>query len=233
MKEFFEHGAGLRVRGLLQQSWKLLRRCRILAGDTGRSQRRGRRTATDGLSATAIGVFRLMAARVRAVAGAGSRGRASLRRFAPVLDAFIAAHSAQLALTGEEAWLLRRAWLEHLEGGDATESARLLLASFRQRRSSGNATGPADPADDDPRADSIWHARLEALVLDEMALAPGVVPVRPERVRHPSTALPAAPVTAGARPLAQGRDPPRLSHARPASQPGDGCHRAIGAGMAA
>ena len=213
MKEFIGHIAGLRLRGALRRT------CRLLAGHRGRSPEGGH-PAFAVVSDMALHAFRLLAGRVRIMGGRRAR-----RRFGPVLDAFITARSVELALTAGETRLLRQAWFDHAEGRDPREAVGLLLASFRQRRNRKELSHPTDAAVD-PDIDALWHRRLTAALLDELAAA---------------TIAPVGWVAAGPRPFTaaatccrqavrRARGPPAARFSRHPDKPGDRRHRAAGAG---
>jgi len=209
MAGFVKHIAGLHVRGVLERSLRLLRTCRALAG-VGNRVHRQRRPAVAFMKEGALTAFRLAARHVRA---AGLR--CVLRRFMPVLDAFVAAESAGLALDAGEKRQFRRAWLAYLAGDDPAEAVGLLLQSVRRRRAAGG--GPDKPvpvcaSDSAPVgevAEGLWHSRL--IVFIQGALGRSCIPGGrlPDAVMARSIEMSVACVSAMAWLAARARDPPR------------------------
>jgi len=180
MNGFRKHVAGLRVRGVVGRSLRLLRALAVSAG------------GLSGCGRT-LGAFRLLAGRLRRAAGGRGRDHALRRRFLPVLDSFVEARRQELGLTHEEALLLHRAWLDHIDGGDPREAAGLLLASFRHRRRQGGGSGIRPGGGDAVR---LWQSRMAALLLEEFPsatvatdLSGGVVADPGERAASPARAV--------------------------------------------
>jgi len=163
----------------------------------------------------AIAAFRRVAGWLRhgAMRSAGGarepRGNGLRRRFLPVVDAFVEAQRLDLGLTAGETHLLRRAWLEHVDGGDPRGAVLQLLTSFRQRRGGNDepvASGPSSPDGGDDAVHAAWREGLDAFLLEVLALA-GRAACRPAMAVCATRARMRPVVTQSHRPR-RGRDPP-------------------------